>query len=722
MPESQPHPWEKQVRLTLGRFDERLLREVAQKLVRPRNTWPVEDLIDRCVDTLANPVLIDRRLKDLDLSRGWLLSALGRSGQRRWTLGQLVELAMALGMPDGIAPIFDLLETGFLFPDIAGLDLEGEPPPPCKKPLLRGFDHWLGFAGSAGLALFVPETVVERARPFELPAALDFPPEALKENDPLLKGGIQVDGLEIPLRLAVLAQIARENPPRINQQGTFFKRDLERFRADSLLAQAPADAQCEIPDFGVFIAELAEKSGLLKRVEGDLHFTGFSTPWKNGLLALSTSLWDSLSTLELWNPAEGFREDFQNGANPFPMASFLAMVALGRLKENCWANLAAVEALVISRHPYWADLENVRPSRKDGWLRPFLLGVAFQLGMVETAKAEGGEWIRLTAMGRRIMRLDSNVPPGPDFSRTLLVQPNLEIVAFRQGLTPELISGLTQLAAWKIIGPACQLILQPESVYQALEGGMRHEEIRALLERHSTRPLPQAVLDSLQTWANKHERIAIYASATLLEFPSEKEMEEALARGLPALRISGRFAVATSEEGIDFSHYKLTATRDYGLAPTVCVEAREDGVTLLEDVASSDLILETELPRFADFDPGQSTQQLRVFTLSPESLNRGIQSGLTVPLLEDWFQSRLGHPMTSACRLILGPGGEAAPQVEKMHVVLVANEEMANGLAQWPETAQWISRRLGPTALAVAEQNLPSLREAMAKIGLSLKE
>ena len=53
----------------------------------------------------------------------------------------------------------------------------------------------------------------------------------------------------------------------------------------------------------------------------------------------------------------------------------------------------------------------------------------------------------------------------------LLIQPNLEIMAFRQGLDPSIIAKLSMFGLWKAFGPACVLQLTPDSVYRALELG-----------------------------------------------------------------------------------------------------------------------------------------------------------------------------------------------------------------------------------------------------------
>src|SRR5581483_2948313 len=114
-----------------------------------------------------------------------------------------------------------------------------------------------------------------------------------------------------------------------------------------------------------------------------------------------------------------------------------------------------------------------------------------------------GQWaVRLSPLGRWLLGLAKEPEAAPAFPQTLLVQPNLEILAYRQGLTPALIAKLAHFAAWKGLGAACLLQLQPESVYRALEAGFTFETILQTLEQHGTRAVPAPVIDSLRTWAN----------------------------------------------------------------------------------------------------------------------------------------------------------------------------------------------------------------------------
>ncbi len=255
----------------------------------------------------------------------------------------------------------------------------------------------------------------------------------------------------------------------------------------------------------------------------------------------------------------------------------------------------------------------------------------------------------------------------------------MQILAYRQGLTSSLITRLTQFAAWENLGAACTLQLQPETVYRALEAGQTFDSIRLTLEQHGTRAIPPAVLDSLRTWSNKRDRITVYPSATLLEFASAEDLNEALARGLPAVRLADRLAVAASEEGIEFRHFRLTGTRDYALPPEKCVNVEADGVTLSVDLARSDLMLETEVPRFAELLGASSANGRRQYRLTPASLSAGRSVGMTLTALETWFHQRVGQPLPAAARLLMTAGQGTAPHLRRHLVLHVADR----GAGRW---------------------------------------
>ncbi len=734
MPNADSPFWSDLLRRTLSAYDETLLRQVAARLVKARNQWPVAELIDRCVAAVENPAVLDRRLSDLEVDPRRLLALIGHSRQPTWDLGNLVEMLLALGCPDGLQPVFALLQAGLLFPRL--------PEDAGAMRRIKSFEQWLAFPTGTGLAVFTPPRIAARAvgEDLGLPDLSEGARgegcgarKANKEGPTTSASSLaprpsplapvhEADGLEWLLRIAVLWQQTATTPLRRTQQGDFFKRDLERLGQDALLNAPPADGLAVVPDLGFLVAALSERVDVLRETEGEVRGVSLPAEWGAGLSPSLEALWAQLPRLRAWSPIDGWRGGEQPAGNPFPSAYLLAFLLLARLPGDSWVAPDAVEAWIHAHHPYWKE-EFIRPSRREPWAETFLLGVAYPLRLVQAVREnEGDRWrVRLSPTGRWLLGLGEPPSLESPYTQTLLVQPNLEIIAYRQGLSSALIGQLTRFAAWKNMSTACTLQLEPETVYRALESGESYESIRQTLEQHSSKALPDAVLDLLRTWSNKRERITIYPAATLLEFASSEELQEALARGAPAVRISDRMAVAANEDGMEFRHFRLSGTRDYALPPERCVSVESDGVTLTVDLARSDLLLETELPRFAERNEAPHSAGLRQYILTPASLQAARAEGMTLGLLETWFQQRTGGPLPPAVRLLMADD-QAPPARFQRHLLLhVADEETADGLMQWPPTRELIAARLGPTALAVAEEQAEELRMRMKAAGLGLE-
>ena len=707
-----PDFWSDQLRQTLRSYDEALLRRVAGKLCKPRSQWPAAELIDRCLEALANPAALDRRLKEQPPASRQLLALIGRSRQPRWPVGSLVELLTALGHGDGLAPVQALLETGLLYPVVS------------DKARLKHFEHWLG--QSSVPMVQAPPSITQRALHEPLPR---IGPDGVKLQGPVH----EADGLEWPLRLAALWQQLVAVPLRRTQQRDFFKRDLDRLRGDSFLGAAPTDALAELPDPGLFAAALALATGVIEDRDGDLCAGAFSPSWATSLPALVGELLGTLPRVDGWNAAQGWAPGAGPG-NPYPAANLLALLALAQLPDGCWLMPAVVEQEILAQHPFWqapATRDDAGAARRKAaekktpddiaGVARFLLGVAYPLRLIQACKDPSGAWsVRLSALGRWALGYAAAPPGGPAFPQTLVVQPNLEILAYRQGLTPELIVKLTRFATWRTLGAACTLQLEPHSVYRALEMGETQTSIVQTLERHSMKPTPAPVLEALKTWSNKRERISVFPSAVLLEFATPAELNEALTRGLPGVRLTERLAAVASESQIDYTHFRLTGTRDYCLPPEPCATVEADGVTLNVDLASSDLLLESELQRFAEPTASAGAPGRRGYRLTPASLSAARDQGMSLAELTAWFEQRTGLPLAPAARLLFS-GAETPPQELRRQLVLhAATPELVDGLLQWPATAALIQARLGPTTLAVGEYHAPRLRERLLEIGVRI--
>src|SRR4051794_24252450 len=68
----------------LSRYREELLRRVAAKLIRPRTLWEPDELRDRMLSALEDPVSLDRTLKTLSPISRQLLRLVDLARQYRW--------------------------------------------------------------------------------------------------------------------------------------------------------------------------------------------------------------------------------------------------------------------------------------------------------------------------------------------------------------------------------------------------------------------------------------------------------------------------------------------------------------------------------------------------------------------------------------------------------------------------------------------------------------
>src|SRR5439155_24751814 len=156
-------------------------------------------------------------------------------------------------------------------------------------------------------------------------------------------------------------------------------------------------------------------------------------------------------------PLSGWRGGAELTGNPYPSAYLLSFLLLANLPEGAWVRVEAIEGWLRLNHPYWAN-ESLRPSQQRPWCEVFLLGVAYHLRLVQAGRGPEGEaLVRLTDIGRWLLGLGEAPALPTGYARTLLVQPNLEVLAYRQGLTSAPIARLTRFASWKNLGPACPL-------------------------------------------------------------------------------------------------------------------------------------------------------------------------------------------------------------------------------------------------------------------------
>ncbi len=693
--------WTERVRETLDRYAEPLARAVTARLVQPKIGQTVEDLADKAAATQTNAPVIDRRIRELPIGPQTLLRLIGLSRQPHWNVGQLITLSAAAGHADGFAPLQLLLEAGLIFPAHT----------PTPGPI-TDFTAWFGGAGMLAANVFVHPAVAARSR--EIGTGEDR--KKSRATAPVAPAG---DGLDWPLRLAAVWQRTRQLPVKMTQAKLLFKRDLTRLQADDLLAVPLIDVSEKVVDPGVLAFEWAAAAGLFRPVELEYHADPLLGVWPSNLWALLTHLFAAFFQVETWDPLKGYATS-DTGVCPTATA---ALMLFDNLAQTPGKGKTAAElvAPLWEFHPSFPSAlsREVAKTQGEGWVESLLLTIAVPLRVIDVQPGEPRTF-RLSDFGRHLFCGEPEPPPPAAFPQTLVVQPNAEVLVYRQGLTPALIAELSRFAAWKQIGPACTLELNAEETYHGLESGMTLAGIKQTLDRHAMRPLPANVADLLRRWADKRERISVYPTATLVEFTTPADLDLALSRGLVAVKLTDLIGLTADGREPDFKALRLIGNREYDAKPVKCLTVANDGLTISVDPVQADLLLEAEIARVAEPLPptGHGPRQFR---LTPQTLRQATEQGQSLEQLDNWFVSRTGFPLTPAGRLFVTGRTSSAPVTEVCRIVRLPSVEIADGIVQWPETSDLILDRLGPMVVMIEEENLNPLREVLAGIGVILE-
>lgn len=693
MSESITATWNDRAASALALYRDTLLREVALKLVRPRTQYSAAELRERMVAALDDPVGIDRTLKLVSPIARQLLKLIDLSRHMRWPVSALADLLPILGHTDGIGPVMELLDGGLLFPElVAELPIES-------------LSDWLRQVTFDPINVFTVPSVAARCR--AEPLDLQQPAGEKTKLTPIV-----ADGLEWLLRSAVTWQLVRQSPLRRTQNGGLFKRDQDRLRGVALLATAPPDAPMPPTDPALLAAELARGIGMIREEFDEWLLGALPAAWRSDAGAANAQLWSSLSAIRTWDPIRGYDPDLLSRKWMLTLGIALT-AALFETPTNQWLEVTALAEWLCRRQPDAAKAITDMPA----WCGGFLLGVLHSMQMVEAAKTDAGWSVRLSTFGRELLSGDDLTPAAPAIQQTLLVQPNLEIIVYRQGLTPGLIAQLSRFAEWKGVGLACTLVLTPESVYRGLESGMSLSEIQLTLERHSTRPLSDSVVETLRSWSSKRERVQVFPAAVLLEFRNPADLEAALKEGLVDQKITDRIGVVPGESSLNYSRFRLVGSRDYLSPEERCIETEADGLTLLVSDGKADLLLAAELRRFADAIESSIDERSR-YRLSVNTFQRGKDGGIDLRWLEDWFQRRTGFGIPATAKLLFQGKNAGTLNVRPAMLLRAPTPEVADGLERWPATKGLLIERLGPTVFEVNEQTIDELRQLLSGAGL----
>jgi hypothetical protein len=281
-----------------------------------------------------------------------------------------------------------------------------------------------------------------------------------------------------------------------------------------------------------------------------------------------------------------------------------------------------------------------RPGASDrnwAWMANALMVTLVALGLVERGRIGPATRVRhvfrLTGLGRAVFGApEIAAPPVVEERRFLVVQPNFDLLAYvdqADASSAGLLGRFTETDTAHS-GPIQTFRITQESVYQAQESGLTHEQIVAFLQEHAQGAVPANVTRSLADWAGKRESLVLRSGVTLLGFPTEADRDAYLERH-PGTACGTRFVFA---EGSKKERPKLTGA----LVTDHLAEARR---TLMLDEHGT---VQAREP----LDVVQRARLLRLATLtqdgwqlSGDSIRLAAASGLKPALIHRWLSDHL---------------------------------------------------------------------------------
>lgn len=702
----------------LSRYSPALLEQMSRKIDPARPIGKASRLASSIAELLSDPNIARRLVAKLSDDERLALRALALVPDVMYRATTLRGLTRMLGVHDPDAFCVRLLRQGLL---LAHSPVIG---------VITNYEEVVLHRDSFAYLTSLLPAAASFARGSQSKSTMKLPTSSAVAHER------EADGLEWPARFAAIWQRAAKNPVRVTSGRTIFKRDRERLAADPVLSSAIADS---VWPLGISVEAFIGHSvdgGVLTPNELDDRLDATCVADGHELFRdAAAKLFDRcLITGFLLTEYAAITPDKSSASGA--ALSIPLLFWLESLAEGCWLAIDELEEGLLRaadsdarRRPAAAEGDSVKPSLLQAHVEAL-----YQLGFVRVGKREGDNAVvcRLSERGRRFLSAEpAQTPAAVTLPQCLYVQPNFEVIAYRQGLSAELIWTLSRMLDWSKLGAACEFKLTADSIHRGLESGMSVDEMIDVLTQCSGRALPSAVTEAIRSWNTRRERITIYPAGTLLEFANHEVLEAALA-AWPAgaevpIAVTDRLLLVEDDAAVPYSRFKMTGARDYRRTPEPCVGVEPDGVTLSVDLSRSDLFVDAEITRFADEippPPGHVPTHRR-YRVSLESMRGALESGMNARLLEQWFIERARAEVPPAVSLLLHASGRDAAATWSVgeHTVLRApSERLLSGLQQHPATRDFLGERLGPTMVIVPAESKEKLTAALAELALPITE
>jgi hypothetical protein len=319
---------------------------------------------------------------------------------------------------------------------------------------------------------------------------------------------------------------------------------------------------------------------------------------------------------------------------------------------------------------------------------------------------------RITDLGREVLRGEKAARQQTS-AANLYVGPDFEVVAPRAEVPQEVLLRLDTFATpldSHPSDPVRRYRLEKASLMRALRAGMDLQVLRADLETHSGRPLPDNVARTLDDWTSSFGTLELFLDRDMVELDSAAERDGLSAQDPKAVLVTKRSALVKRRRWP-----KDTLVVDYDEPPRACVTVKPDG-TIRVHRATSDLLVESRIAQYADLG-----DRKWLYSLTREAV---LRSGHKPRDILDHLRTySRGDIPKGVVLAINGWLGSVAPlPTQTLTVIRIKEPLVVSGILARDELRDCILGQLSPSLLVVKKGSLKRLRKVLSELGISLSD
>ncbi|MGY5862995.1 MAG: helicase-associated domain-containing protein [Candidatus Thorarchaeota archaeon] len=213
-------------------------------------------------------------------------------------------------------------------------------------------------------------------------------------------------------------------------------------------------------------------------------------------------------------------------ATPDQPTEYTLNLAICRLRESSTEEWIGIEELRDwIRSELFIDNQQLKWIQVDDERVQLSLDTPILLGIVEAAyRGKKLLGVRLTEVGEAVLKGQPNVTI-QERRESFFVLPNFELTVFTSEMEFQNLYRLMLITEPVRTDVVSTFKLSDKSVFQAIEIGLREDDILGFLEKESSKPVPRNVVRSITDWTSQTTFTTI-EDVTLFETESEKDLEK----------------------------------------------------------------------------------------------------------------------------------------------------------------------------------------------------